>query len=155
MLAGGIHTNTARPRTAKNLAWKIANVPFFRTVLNNDWEERSQMRTRTATSAEKRGNGSRAETELCCAALQEPVPAPLCAAHLGCLTQPSTRWNQGKSAQGTGGTGSCEWIFTLSLLLNLENGVSDVCGVDSKMPSENTLRIPPGLKTMLQPLNDN
>lgn len=153
-LAGGIHANTARPRTAKNLAWKIANVLLCRTVLNNDREERNQMRNRKASTAEKRGTET--GTEMCgAAALQELSPAPLCAAHLAADTaQHTPERSTEKSAQGTGWTGQPGMDFH-TFILSLENGANDKCGVDRKIPSESTLRISPGLKTMSQPLNND
>lgn len=155
MLAGGTHANTARPRIAKNLAWKIANVLLCRTELNNDWEERSQMRNRKATTAEKQGNGARALRDRtpwgwCTAGIS---PAPPWAAHLGWLTLPSTTWEiHGKTCPGN--WVKWEAMDGFSFSPYSWNGLSDICGVDRKMPSENTLRIPPGLKAMPWPVNN-
>lgn len=133
MLAGGIHTNTARPRTAKNLAWKIANVPFFRTVLNNDWEERSQMRTRTATSAEKRGTEA-GQTQSSAVLHCRSQPQLLCVQLTwAAWHSPALTGTRAKSAQGTGemGTGSgfshspCSWTWKMESMIYQEDAIRE------------------------------
>lgn len=96
VLAGRIHANTGRPRKAKNLGWKIANVLLCRTVLNNDWEERSQMRNKKQLlQRSEKTETWQSETELSCAdSLQKSVLAALPAVHLGWSAQPRT-WLQG------------------------------------------------------------
>jgi len=76
VLEGGIHTNTERPRTAKNLVWKIANVLLCRAVLNNDWKERNQMRNRKQPlQKSEKAEMQQSETKLSFAVAAEIIPS--------------------------------------------------------------------------------